>query len=251
MYKQIPTQKCFNSRTTKFNFINKNTLITHLCHSGQSNFQRYSWKELLQKNCIYFICHWKRFHYKYQNGYFCTRNKFQIWFCFLALAHSSHFPLLHWQLSLQRDTSKPSERGWHFTSKALGQPWGVPFYIQSYALPFYSTALPWTARGDDSTCCPAGHRPWGDPCTDSVETEPWLCCHFPDRYVLWWKEISVSIFTLILKSLYFISNQFQTCWKQTRWINCLPLFFKAFSLDFLSCLPFLYDFPALALYILD
>lgn len=154
------------------------------------------------------------------------------------MTNSSHFPLLHWRLSLHRDTSKLSERGWCFTSKELGQPWEVPFYTQSYALPFYSTELPWMAPGDDSICCPAGHLPWGDPCTGSVETEPWLCCHFPDRYGLWGKEISMSTVWIphtkcsSLCILYFTPTQFQTCWKQTREILFLfQSFFSGLSLS--------------------
>lgn len=139
------------------------------------------------------MCHWKRLYYKHQNGYFCTGNKFDFAFLYWPIAPISLCCTGSYHCT---GTLQSLRESWCFTSKELGQPSGVPFYTQSYALPFYSTAPPWMAPGDDSTCCPAGHRPWGDPCTGSVETEPWLCCHFPDRYGLWGKEISMSTFTL-------------------------------------------------------
>lgn len=187
---------------------------------------------------MYFICHRKRFYYKYQNGYFCTGNKFDFASLYWPIAPISLCCTgsYHCTETLQ----SPQERGWCCTSKELGQPWGVPFYTQSSALPFYSTAPPWMAPGDDSTCCPAGHRPWGDPCTGSVGTEPWPCCRFPGRYGLWGKEIwaflhcrhsSYSIFFPVHSTLY--SYSIPNIWKQTREILFLSfskLFLWAFSL---------------------
>lgn len=204
---------------------------------------------------MYFICHRKRFYYKYQNGYFCTGNKFDFASLYWPIAPISLCCTgsYHCTETLQ----SPQERGWCCTSKELGQPWGVPFYTQSSALPFYSTAPPWMAPGDDSTCCPAGHRPWGDPCTGSVGTEPWPCCRFPGRYGLWGKEISVSVFTLqaflilnILPCAFYTLLLLNSKHLKANKGNSLPFFFKAFSLGFLSHLLLLYYFVAFTLQVL-
>lgn len=189
--------------------------------------KRNFWKKLYCTSLI-------MLYYQPYNRCICTGNKFGSVFLYSPTGW-----IIFCCTGSTAMTQSPHEET-EMISMELGLPWAAPFYTRSCALPFYSTGLPWRALEDGSICCPAVRRPWGDLCTDSVETEPSLCCHFQDHYVLWWTKI-LWVFLLVLNTLPHVCStlllrQFQTCWKQMT--NCLTYvyvvsWFHIFSLQFL------------------